>query len=286
MGLSPFRRLLIAGLALVGASNTGGAQGVSQLLWTPHAATDSALTQLLGEWTLRGDEVGVAAEYGLRVLRLAPEPINVFVMNRGGDGSEPIAMFTMTAGPDAGMVVVTWKDLQRDESYEMEPGRLEGSNIVFDVPTPDGLMRNVFRKTGTHAWTYTVSVRLDGTWRRAAEYVLAPIHPDGPRAAFEERPSIANLPRFRQELTLMANRIINTFDEYLGKELTLRVLVNLSSTGEVTNAEMLRGSGNPVVDRETLALIRRTQFRPGIRASVATPASVILPVRLVFPEND
>jgi len=66
---------------------------------------------------------------------------------------------------------------------------------------------------------------------------------------------------------------------------TVLLLVSVDTGGEVTGAEVMTGSGHPVLDRAALAAIRSWRFEPARQDGVAIATRVEVPVRFCFEER-
>lgn len=101
----------------------------------------------------------------------------------------------------------------------------------------------------------------------------------------ERRPELANMRVLERALYQAAQDILGIDTALVGRNLRVRISMEVDETGAVASSGIDVSSGNPLVDDAALRTVRIARFRPALLDEEPVSARVILPLHFVFPAD-
>ena len=140
-----------------------------------HNALPNLLARLSGEWTMTGDVRGKPVNYQLHSEAVLN---NTFIELHMTDVSAPPkyeARVFIGFDPKTQRIIAHWID-SFGAAFSIPPGirRIDGNQIEFEIPYPDGPFKDTFVYAGqADAWTLTIdSGDGTGTTKHFAAYAI------------------------------------------------------------------------------------------------------------------
>lgn len=155
--------------------------------------------------------------------------------------------------------------------------------VLFAVPL---LVDDTLRDSLTAA----IRAHLRPTTAATARGRTALLITTGPGAAVEQvsitevLPSLRDLPGFRRKLSDFADRLVREDDKLVGRELSIRIRLQITEDGGVVADSLIESSGRAAADSAAVRLARTSRFTPGMFEGEIVPMYVIMPIRFIFPE--
>ncbi len=259
----------------------------------PNAAADSVLTRLVGAWSMIGTVQGDSVTYDLRVRRTLG---NRFIeLNMLDIARPPAYEARVFIGADTGSaprILVHWMDsFGAAYSAPLGAGTAIGDTIAFTIDYASGQFRDRLTANGDGTWRFLIESRGPRGWSTFADYRVVPAvaalvapPPPRPAATTQVQPAMLDRGAFTRRMSEAATRLLATDESLAGREIPLRVAIEVDEYGRVTSASIAVSSGNARVDEEALRILRLTRFSPGVQDGRPVATRVVQPIRFRFEQ--